>query len=166
MFLYWYSPPLRCDSSVSSVTEVNKINNRTTLSTLIQVTEHCSLVIVLTVVAEDSPGPHPQTPAPGHRHQSEQPRLPGHAPGDPPWAAGQRHQDGALAGQTHTTPTGSTLSLFPPLSLSLCFFVSLSLSVTLCFSDCFFFFPFYICLSLPLFYLSVCLTASLFLCFF
>lgn len=143
-----------------------KINNRTTLSTLIQVTEYCSLYVLLTVVVEDSPGPYPQTPAPGHRHQSEQPRLPGHAPGDPPGAAGQCHQDGALAGQTRTTPTGSTLSLFPPLSLSLSVslshFLCLSLSVSLTVS----FFPFLhlsITTSLLSFCLSYCLPLSLFL---
>ena len=67
-------------------------------------------VMVWFCTAAYPPGPCAQAPAPADGHQPQQPWLPGHAPGDPPGAAGLRHQHGALAGQFHV-PGGSLLEI-------------------------------------------------------
>lgn len=55
------------------------------------------------MTAENSSWPHSQASASDDSHQPQQPRIPGHAPGDQAGTARQCHQDGALAGKVHTS---------------------------------------------------------------
>lgn len=57
----------------------------------------------LSMTAENSSWPHSQASTSDDGHQPQQPRLPGHAPGDQAGTARQCHQDGALAGKVHTS---------------------------------------------------------------